>query len=126
MRLLFLHGAVSIFDRLTFFSYMKSDHSHHFFEITTRILSAISLLGSLVMLFIDIFIERQGPEMNRHEILVIYIVFAQLVFFAFSAIYGAILAGFRGGLSLSHFSAWFLIVAISVFIGVYFYMAISS
>jgi hypothetical protein len=105
---------------------MNSNKSNPVFDVTMRILSAISLLGTLVIVLINHFVERKGPEINRHEILVIYILLTQLAFFAFSAICGAILAGFRGGLSLSHFSACLIVAAICAFIAVYFYIAVSS
>jgi hypothetical protein len=90
---------------------MLSDHNNPTFDTAIRILSGLSVLGTIVALLL-MRVPRHGPEPNDHEIFQMFIVYAQLVLFLVAVITAVIVAGFRGGLRLSRLCAGLSLAAI--------------
>ena len=99
---------------------MDTGKCNRAFDVALRILSGLSLLGTVVIVLLLHFVKREGPEFNPHEVLVLFILIAQFALFVLFAITGAILAGFRGGVRLSRLTAGLIVAAICAFIAAFF------
>jgi hypothetical protein len=90
---------------------MPSDHNNPAFDSVMRIISGLSIFCSIAVLLLT-RVPRRGPEFNAHEVLMMFIVIAQVAVFLIVVITAVILAGFRGGLRLSRVGAGLSLTAL--------------
>jgi hypothetical protein len=101
---------------------MESAKDHRAFETAVRIVSSVSIVATLVAVLIVNFVKRSGPEPNLHEILLVFMFFAQAGILFLTVITAAILAGFRGGVRLSRTTACLAVIATGAFVAEFFVM----